>query len=148
MLMVAKKKSSKMRGSREHGRGRKKGRGAGLRGGRGNANSSGAKKVHFFKKYGHAYFGKHGFKRPEESVKDVRAVNVGDIARLLPELEAEDGIVSYDGDVAVVDLQAAGFDKLLGGGHVNRAFKVTVEEHTDKALEKLEAAGGEVVSPS
>jgi large subunit ribosomal protein L15 len=136
----------KMRGSRENGRGRKKGRGSGLRGGKGNAGSFGHKYVHYLKTYGPRYFGKHGFKRPQSIQRDVRAVNVGDLERLAHQLEKE-GLVRYEGNVAVVDLAAAGYDKLLGGGTVHRAYKVRVASATAGATEKLGATGGSIEEP-
>lgn len=139
------RRTHKMRGSREMGRGRKKGRGSGLRGGKGNAGSFGHKYVHFLKEYGPRYFGKHGFTRHAQ-IKDVRAVNVGDLERLLPDLEKE-GFVRHEGQTAVVDLAAAGYDKLLGGGTVRRAFKVRVASATESAGEKLGASGGSVEEP-
>jgi len=136
----------KLRGSREHGRGRKKGRGSGLRGGVGNAGSFGHKVVHYRKVYGDRYFGRHGFKRPVASVRDVRAVNVGELERLLASFEAE-GHVVREGDVTVVDLAAAGYDKLLGGGAVERALRVKVTAATPRAVEKLHGQGGGVETP-
>ncbi|MDX1611046.1 MAG: uL15 family ribosomal protein [Candidatus Thermoplasmatota archaeon] len=140
---MAKKKVQKKRGSREHGRGRKAGRGAGLRGGKGNAGSFGHKFIQFHKKYGDRYFGGHGFKRPQCVVQEDVTCNVGDLERLIPELE-EQGFVSEEGDVTVVDLNEAGYDKLLGAGKVHRAVKVLVDSHTDNALSKLEAQGGAI----
>ena len=46
----------------------------------------------------------------------------------------------------VLDLGAAGYKKLLGGGSVAVAYSVRVEQFTASAQKKLEAAGGEVLS--
>lgn len=138
-----KRRVEKLRGSREHGRGRKKGRGSGLRGGKGNSGSFGHRYVHFLKEYGPRYFGKHGFKRPQSTVRDVRAVNVGDLERLLPQFE-EEGAAEVSGETASIDLAAAGYDKLLGGGTVRRAFNVKVAQASPKASEKLTAEGGSI----
>jgi ribosomal protein L15 len=41
-----------------------------------------------------------------------------------------------------VDLTAMGIDKLLGSGRINSALKITVEEWSARAAEKVSAAGG------
>ena len=46
----------------------------------------------------------------------------------------------------VVDLRAAGYQKLLGGGSVSAAYTVLVPDYTKSAAEKVGAAGGEVLS--
>ncbi len=136
------KKTQKKRGSKTHGRGKKKGRGAGIRGGRGNAGSFGHKFTHFYQKYGERYFGGHGFTRPQKVLEETVTCNVGDLDRLVDNLD--DDFVSQEGDVTVLDLDAAGIDKLLGGGKVHRAVKVRVADTTDKAQEKIQAEGGTI----
>ncbi len=140
---MGKKKKSKKRGSREHGRGRKKGRGAGIRGGRGNAGADAHRRSKIYKEHGRDYFGSDGFNRPPKVVDEDVTVNVDDLARLADELQAE-GHADPDGDAIEVDLDAAGIDKLLGAGRVHRSFRVRVGDATDKALEKIQAQGGEV----
>lgn len=140
---MGKKKKSKKRGSREHGRGRKKGRGAGIRGGRGNAGSDAHRRSKIYKEHGRDYFGSSGFNRPQKVVEEDVTCNVGDLARLLDTLE-EEGHVEEDEDGFTVDLDAAGYDKLLGGGRVHHTLRVHVEDATDKALEKIQDQGGEV----
>lgn len=140
---MAKKKVQKNRGSREHGRGKKAGRGAGLRGGRGNANPNGTRKLTTFKEKGTDYFGGHGFNRPQCVVEETVTVNVGDLLDEVDDL-AEAGFVDEDGDVPVVDLEAAGVDKLLGAGRVWNAYEVRVPETTEKAVDKIESQGGSV----
>lgn len=46
----------------------------------------------------------------------------------------------------IVDLQAAGYQKLLGGGSLTRAYTVRIPKATASADEKIRAAGGEVLS--
>lgn len=135
-------KTQKKRGSKTHGRGKKKGRGAGIRGGRGNAGSFGHKFTQFYQKYGERYFGGHGFTRPQKVLEETVTCNVGDLDRLADNLDDE--FVSQDGDVTILDLDAAGIDKLLGGGKVHRAVQVRVAETTDKASEKIQAEGGSI----
>ncbi|HJJ20761.1 MAG: 50S ribosomal protein L15 [Thaumarchaeota archaeon] len=44
----------------------------------------------------------------------------------------------------LVDLESAGYDKLLGGGKITNAYSVKVENFTASAEEKLKAVGGEI----
>jgi large subunit ribosomal protein L15 len=140
-----KRKSSKLRGSREHGRGRKKGRGAGLRGGKGMAGSHKHRLVQSMKA-GHVW-GKHGFKMPEEAVNVVATANVRDLDASIDAWVAA-GSASKSGDAFEVDLTALGVDKLLGGGQVRAAYTVKVAEATASAVSKVEDAGGKVELPS
>ena len=123
-------KTKKRRGSRTHGRGKKAGRGAGLRGGRGNAGLH-KHKYSYVLKYMRDYFGRKGFKRPFDR-KEVKVINVGDIERLFPNREE-------------INLKEEGFDKLLGKGEVKSKIKVIVPKATDRAIRKIEEKGGEVV---
>ncbi len=50
-----------------------------------------------------------------------------------------------EGGKKTVDLQGAGYDKLLGGGSLSSPYSVKVRQFTKSAQEKLEAAGGEVL---
>lgn len=142
-----KRKSSKRRGDREVGRGRKKGRGAGLRGGRGNAGKHKHKRVHYVKLGEQFGATNYGFKRPDEAVEPVNAVNVSELDAVLPRL-VEMGEARAEGGVFVVDLSAMGIDKLLGSGQVRSKIRVTVETATPSAKAKIEEAGGSVSEPA
>lgn len=142
-----KKKSSKRRGDREQGRGKKKGRGAGLRGGRGNAGRHKHKRVHYAKlgqEFGYTNF---GFKIPDEAQKLVISVNVEELDARLPTL-VEMGEVQKQGDTYVVDLARMGVDKLLGGGQIRSKVQITVASATASAKSKVEEAGGAIVEPA
>lgn len=142
-----KKRSSKRRGDREQGRGKKKGRGAGLRGGRGNAGKHKHKRVHYAKlgqEFGYTNF---GFKIPDEAQKVVIGVNVSELDVVLPQL-VEMGNASESGGVYTVDLTKLGVDKLLGSGQVRSKIRVTVASATESAKSKVEAAGGQIVAPA
>jgi len=116
-----------------HGRGKKGGRGAGLRGGRGNAGLHKHKYMHMLK-YMPDHFGDYGFKRPPSAVKKVKAINVGQLEELFPGKKE-------------VDLGKEGYDKLLGGGTIKTKLKIKVDNASQKAVEKIEGKGGEVVLP-
>ena len=133
-----------MRGSRTHGRGKKHGRGAGGRGGTGNAGLH----KHKFKwmiKYDPEHFGRHGFTR-HAMKHEVSVINLDELAARLTDLETQ-GHAKHAGAGVEVDLTAAGIDKLLGGGRVSSAFKITVAAASEQARAKVQEAGGQVILP-
>ena len=116
-----------------HGKGKKGGRGAGLRGGRGNAGLLKHKYMHMTK-YMPDHFGRHGFKRPQSILKKDKTINVGELEGKFPGKKD-------------IDLGKEGFDKLLGGGKLNTKMKIKVDSASEKAIEKIKEKGGEVVLP-
>jgi len=133
-------RTSKFRGSRTHGRGKKAGRGAGLRGGRGNAGLHKHKWISVVK-YCPDYFGHHGFKRPQSVVCDKVTMNLSEVEQALPSMAKDGFAVQKDGKWSV-DLTKMGVDKLLGSGRISTAISVKVAETSATALEKLKSAGG------
>ena len=130
-------------GSRTRGRGHKKGRGAGLRGGRGNAGCHKTKRI-MYERVGRVW-GAHGFKRPQTVVMANNAINL----KVIEESAAEwvdQGNASKKGKTVSIDLKKMGYDKLLGTGVPSQAYKITVSAASAKAVEKIEAAGGEIIS--
>jgi len=115
------------------GRGKKAGRGSGLRGGRGNAGLIKHRWM-YMKKNMPDHFGRHGFKRPQSVVKRDVTINVGELEERFPGKKA-------------INLSEEGFDKLLGGGKIASKIKVTVDSASEKAVEKIKEQGGEVVLP-
>jgi large subunit ribosomal protein L15 len=116
-----------------HGKGRKGGRGAGLRGGRGNAGLC-KHKFMYMMKYMPDHYGRHGFKRPHSILKENKTINVGELEEKFPEKKD-------------IDLDKEGFNKLLGGGILNSKLKIKVNSASEKAIEKIEGKGGEVILP-
>ena len=129
---MAKQKTKKFRGSRTCGRGIKGGRGAGLRGGRGNAGLHKHKYMHMLK-YMPNHFGVHGFKRPQSVIKEDKIINVGQLEEKFPGKKD-------------IDLTKEGFDKLLGGGNIGSSLKIKVGKASQKAVEKIKKKGGEVTT--
>ena len=130
-------------GSRTRGRGHKKGRGAGLRGGRGNAGCHKTKRI-MYERVGRVW-GAHGFKRPQTVVMANNAINL----KVIEESAAEwvdQGNASKKGKVVSIDLKKMGYDKLLGTGVPSQAYKIIISAASAKAVEKVEAAGGEVIN--
>ena len=137
-------RTKKMRGSRTHGRGKKHGRGAGDRGGTGNAGLH----KHKFKsmvKYEPDHFGHHGFRRHAQ-IREVEAINLEQLTARVPELEAQ-GHAKKAAAGYELDLTAAGIDKLLGGGRVAAAFTIKVAAASEQAKAKVQEAGGQVLLP-
>ena len=130
-------------GSRTRGRGHKKGRGAGLRGGRGNAGCHKTKRI-MYERVGRVW-GAHGFKRPQTVVMANRAVNLKVIEENASEW-VDQGNASKKGKIVSIDLKEMGYDKLLGTGVPSQAYKITISAASAKAVEKVEAAGGEVIN--
>lgn len=135
-------RTSKFRGSRTHGRGKKAGRGAGLRGGRGNAGLHKHKWISTVK-YNPDHFGHHGFKRPQSVVVSKVTMNLSEVEESLPALERDGFAARKDGKWSV-DLTRMGVDKLLGSGRIKTPVVVRVAEASAKAKEKLKAAGGDL----
>ncbi len=93
---MPKKKVKKFRGSRTHGKGRnRRNRGAGCRGGRGNAGVHKHKYLRFIKlaKMGLYQFGKYGFTRPKVVQQEYRAENFH--KKTLRKLKAEGKLDEY-----------------------------------------------------
>jgi large subunit ribosomal protein L15 len=130
---MAKTKTKKFRRSRTCGRGKKGGRGAGLRGGRGNAGLGKHRFMHMMK-YMPDHFGSSGFKRPQCVTSKDRVINVGQLEERFP-------------GKATIDLGKEGFDKLLGAGSLDRKLKVKVDNASEKAISKIREKGGEITLP-
>jgi len=116
-----------------HGRGKKAGRGAGLRGGRGNAGLHKHKFMHMLK-YMPDHFGVHGFKRPQSVIKKEKIINIGELEEKFPGKKE-------------IDLTKEGIDKLLGTGNISYSIKIKVNSASQKAINKVKEKGGEVLLP-
>jgi len=136
------RRTKKFRGSRTHGRGKKHGRGAGGRGGTGNAGLH----KHKFKWMlinDPDHFGAHGFVRHHDGEHEVVAVDLETLEIRLPTF-LQEGVATQGAGGVTVDLGKAGVHKLLGSGKVTRPLKITVGRATDQAKAKVTAAGGSV----
>ena len=131
------RKVRKQRGSRTHGYGQiGQHRHSGKQGGHGNAGLH-KHKWSWLIKNDPDHFGRDPF-RPPSYHKVAKWANVGDLGTF-----AEDG----DGKGPVsIDLEAKGVEKLLGSGYVTRAYNVRVSSYTEKAKQKLEEAGGKILT--
>ncbi|MBR9675785.1 50S ribosomal protein L15 [Candidatus Woesearchaeota archaeon] len=145
MVINKRKKVVKMRGSKTHGGGAmKKRRGAGNRGGRGNAGSGkrgDAKKPRYSKSKAYREKNK-GFSSPLIN-KKVRTINFGVIEQRLEKLVL-DGFAKKTKDSYEIDLSKFGVDKLLGSGAPTNKLMITVSTASKNAISKVEKAGGKV----
>lgn len=139
---MRRKKNTRQRAGTTHGYGSmKKHRGAGHRGGRGAAGSGkrgDAKKPSYWTEK--RRYGKHGFSATSPSLP---SMNVGHLSSRAATL-ARDGIATQEKGVYTVDLGRLGIKRLLGGGVVHAPLVVTVPFATERAVKKVEAAGGTV----
>ncbi len=145
MVVRRRKKSRKLRGrTRSMGWGRiGQHRGSGAKGGFGAAGMH----KHMWTwvvKYAPTWFGKHGFNRPPELLAKPAEINVGELDEMVDKLLRE-GLAREEEGKIVVNLAELGYNTLLGKGKVTRPLKVIVPRATEKAVEKIRAAGGEVV---
>lgn len=86
------------------------------------------------------HFGHDSVKTHNRNVVS-RWINVRDLDALIQEDESK----KNSKGLYILDLNSLGYDKLLGGGQVNGKFEVRINRISDKAREKVEQSGGEVV---
>jgi large subunit ribosomal protein L15 len=139
------RRTEKYRGRRTHGRGKKGGRGAGLRGGKGNAGLHKHKYIYTVK-YDPYHFGRYGFKRHASLIVTKSTINVGNIQSELPTF-IEYGLAKKGEKGLVIDLTQSKYNKLLGGGSIKTPVTIRVQEATATARQKVEAAGGKIETP-
>jgi large subunit ribosomal protein L15 len=144
-MIRSKRKITKMRGSRTVGGGcSKKRRGAGHRGGRGNA---GSHKHHWtwIVKYDPDHFGKYGFKRPQKAINKVNPVNLSYLDEKSEQL-LDKGLASKENDKIVIDITELGYNKVLGSGKLTKPLVIKSPEFSGLAEKKIQEAGGEPVT--
>jgi large subunit ribosomal protein L15 len=138
------KKSRKQRGSRYCGWGQVgQHRKGGMRGGKGKAGG----RKHFWirtVKYEPDRYKSIGFKPPSSLAPRPDVVNVGELMDIAINIHGVETI-SSGSEGLTLDLASMGVDKLLGRGSINVPFNVKVSEYSSRALEKLEAVGGQII---
>lgn len=143
MVQNLRKKTSRHRGSFTHGHGeKKKRRGAGHRGGRGNAGSGkrgDAKKPSYWKNKKSS--GKFGFVNPT-----TKKINTLTITQLNTQLEnwLAQGIATKEQNNIVLDLSKVQVDKLLGTGTPAVSYVLFVKSASAGAIKKIQSANGRV----
>ncbi|MFQ5870623.1 MAG: uL15 family ribosomal protein [Candidatus Geothermarchaeales archaeon] len=134
----SKRKTRKRRGHRTAGYGRVgQHRKSGGRGGRGKAGMH-KHKWSYTVKYAPDHYGRKGFKSLR---KPSRALNISGLRRLL---EAGYAQVDESGR-RTIDLGKLGYDKLIGGGYIEKPVLVVVNRSSAAAVERIRSAGGDVM---
>jgi large subunit ribosomal protein L15 len=139
---MGKTKTKKFRGSRTCGGGTHKNRrGAGSRGGRGNA---GGHKHHYVRSLKRGFVhGKRGFKRQKRVIKGKTTINVGELDEMV-ELLILEGKADEKEEGVYVKLQDIGIEKILGGGKTTKKLFV-MGECSANARKKIEDLGGKII---
>ncbi len=142
------RKVRKQRGSRSHGYGViKDHKGKGMKGGSGKAGLFSHRWLQAIKQAKKErrpnITGKYGFIRPQQFLKKYGVINVSQLNASIDTLVDQEK-AQKEGDVYVVDLSVLGIKKLLAQGEVTKPMKITVEMATDRAVSKIEGAGGTV----
>ncbi len=145
-MKFKRKKDTRQRGTHTHGCGsKKKRRGAGHRGGRGNAGSGkrgDAKKPSFWKDT--KRYGKSGFTSKIDM--DNETINIAELQTKIDTLVKKNKAQLNNG-VYSINLSLLKVDKLLGAGKVSKKFEIKVKYASKSAIEKIQKAGGKVISP-
>ncbi len=143
MVVNHRKKSSRHRGSWTHGFGeKKKHRGAGSRGGRGNAGSGkrgDAKKPSYWKIKN--FVGKHGF--TNATSRNVPVISISQLNTNIEKLVVSGNAIK-DGNSYKINLSDIGVEKLLGTGIPKFVFHIIVKQSTEGAIKKIESLKGSV----
>ncbi len=73
-------------------------------------------------------------------------MNVSHVSQAIKSLLAE-GIAEEKGGKIHVDLHKLGVEKLLAQGKVSQPLVISVKSASERAIEKIKEAGGEVLLP-
>ena len=150
MVVNKRKKNTRMRAKTTHGYGSmKKNRGAGHRGGRGNAGSGkrgDAKKPSLLWKKGHKHKGKVGFKTYNKEV--ILPINLSLIDQKI-EYFIKIGKAEKKQDLYVIDFTKSksanfNYNKLLGTGNTKNKYDIKIKYASEKAVNKITQSGGKV----
>ncbi len=153
MTRKHKKKTKKKRGSRTVGYGPVgQHRKTGQRAGRGKTTQWKKSKKSYYLKQKELGFpdpdwimGKTGFKRPQKMVRitKVNTINVKDLDMNLDNL-VQEGKAKKSGSTYEINLAEMNIQKVLGRGRIDKKVNIKVKKASESAIEKIEAAGGEV----
>ena len=134
------RKSRKQRGSRFCGWGQiGQHRSSGSRGGVGQA----GKHKHFYMRTNMEEPDHFGHEQTTSRNKDIvkKWINIKELDSLY-----FTNVHKSNSDTNLLDLTILGYDKLLGSGNLKTALTVKVNKISKKAIEKIQAAGGKVIT--
>ena len=139
-MALKSRKINKKRGTRTCGYGgAQKHRGAGSRGGRGNAGSGKHKQKKALMEG--RVFGKVGFKRHPSLRTIVKTINLIDIDKQIGKW-VDEGKAKKSGSSFSVDLTELGYDKVLGKGKLTHKVDIKAGSFSASAKKKIEESGG------
>ncbi|MBT3298600.1 50S ribosomal protein L15 [archaeon] len=146
MVVKKAKKVGSYRGHTTHGGGhRKKRRGAGSRGGRGNAGTgkrAGQKKAGIKNKT----LGRVKGFVPRRNIKTIKSLNLSYFTPEKLNHLIENGKIEKKSDVYFIDMNKLGYNKLLGTGNVTVKLEISVSSFSKLAEEKINKAGGKLLN--
>lgn len=89
--------------------------------------------------------GKTGFKRPQDMVRlsQVNSLNIKDLDYKI-DLLVEEKKATKSGNTYTINLNDLNIQKILGRGEIKKPINISVKKASEKAVEKIEAAGGKV----
>lgn len=89
--------------------------------------------------------GKTGFKRPQDMVRlsQVNSLNIKDLDHKI-DLLVEEKKATKSGNTYTINLNGLNIQKILGRGEIKKPINISVNKASEKAVEKIEAAGGKV----
>jgi len=89
--------------------------------------------------------GKKGFNRPQDMnrIYHVNTINVKDLDLKLENLTQKNN-ATKSGNIYTINLDKLNIQKILGRGEINKKVNVSVKKASNRAIEKIEAAGGKV----
>ena len=137
------RKAHEQRGTHTHGGGhKKKRRGAGNKGGHGNAGRFKHNKLRaildgFFINKNKGFIPRNSPKRP----KTINLFQIEDIADTLVETK----LAESKEEKIYINLESIEIDKLLGTGKPKRAFVITAKKFSENAKRKIEEAKGQAI---
>lgn len=142
-----------MRGRRTHGYGTVgQHRKTGQRAGRGKTTQWKKSKKSYYLKQKELGFpdpdwdlGKKGFKRPQDLTRiyQVNTINVKDLDQMIDHFVLEKK-ATKTGNTYNLNLSEINIQKVLGKGEINKVINLTVNKASQKAIEKIEGAGGKI----
>lgn len=139
--MTKRRKKKKKSGSHGYGSS-KKNRGAGSRGGRGNAGRGKKAKHEKMTGEGVHELGEKGFNSRN---REQTGINLREIDQRI-ESFVEEGVAEEKDSGYVFYAEKAGFDKVLGKGRLTTEIEIHAEKFSSTAEEKIEEAGAEAVN--
>jgi len=93
--------------------------------------------------------GKKGFKRPQDLTRiyQVNTINVKDLDQSIDNLVLDKKAIK-SGNSYSINLNEINIQKLLGKGVINKVINITVNKVSQRAIEKIQEAGGKITLPS